>query len=73
LKGEIFVGCKKVEFNIKIPNYQRFLRLNIYICWDEDESKKLKAGDKLKVFVKDADFNLKADFYNAAVPYRINE
>jgi hypothetical protein len=58
LKGVIFVGPKKIEFNISVPSYQRLLRLNLEIIGDSQD---------LRVVVKDADYNAKQVFYNAAI------
>jgi hypothetical protein len=58
LKGVIFVGSKKIEFNIPIPCYQRLLRINLEIRGDSKD---------LRVVVKDADYVAKMAFYNAAV------
>jgi hypothetical protein len=53
----IFVGSKKIEFNIRLPCYQRLLRLKLYIIGDSND---------LKVVVEDGDFYAKKEFYRSA-------
>jgi hypothetical protein len=54
----VFVGSKKIEFNIHLPCYQRLLRLKLYIIGDSKD---------LQVVVEDADYEAKKAFYKNAV------
>jgi hypothetical protein len=54
----VYVGSKKIEFNIPIPCYQRLLRLSLEIIGD---------SHSLRVVVRDADFDAKEVFYYSAI------
>jgi hypothetical protein len=58
VKGWVSVGTKRIDFSVRIPGFQRLIRIKVEITDDENGN--------LKVVVTDADYHAKVIYYNTA-------